>query len=214
MTNITQMVQNSWSLSKPHRYLVHIPGAQNKRTLAKQGRIQPELALWMNCKSINIPGVSFTELTHAYSGQYPIDIPTSKNFSKLSAEFYLSENHYERNFFLEWSQDIFNEGDVSFNFPDEYKRDITIYQLPNTSSSISDASAIFTIMDAYPKSIGDVMLSYAEVNSVGEFQVGFAFTRMKVMTYGAKVVHGSIMNDIDTWLPETPQITTGGGGGY
>lgn len=196
MTNISQMVYNAWNLAKPSRYVVYIPSAIKSHAREKKDRIAANEVLWLNCKNINIPSVSFTELTHAYSGQYPIDIPTAKTFSKMSGEFYLSENHYERNFFLEWTQDIFNETDVSFNFPDEYKRDITIYQLAKNSNKIKDATCVFKILDAYPKSVGDVLLSYSEVNSVGEFQVGFAFTKLMVLTNQDGLIHGSRANDI------------------
>lgn len=188
------MVYQAWNLAKPNRYIVEIPGASTAFARQKQNRLggdaSEQRVLSLNCKGVNMPGVSFSELTHAYSGQYPIDIPTAKTFSKLNMEFYLSENHFERNYFLQWQGDVFNERDKSFNYPDEYKRDITIYQLPVTGNSKEDASLICRVIGVYPKSVSDVQLLYGEVNSVGEFQVSFAFTRVEFLNKAGEVFYG------------------------
>ena len=88
----------------------------------------------------------------------------------VSFNFYLSAEHRERQYFLNWVDYIYKPDTYNLEYYDNYKRDIQLYQLNKNDEKIAGLKLI----DCYPKTIGAI--EYAQDNSeIGQINVEFAF---------------------------------------
>ena len=88
----------------------------------------------------------------------------------VSFTFYLSAQHIERQYFLNWIDFIYQPDTYNLEYYDEYKRDIQLYQLDRGDKRTSGMKLI----DCYPKTLGAI--EYAQDSGdIGTIDVEFAF---------------------------------------
>jgi len=88
----------------------------------------------------------------------------------VSMNFYLSAEHRERQYFLNWIDFIYQPDTYNLEYYDNYKRDIELFQLDRQNERISGIK----LRDCYPKTLGAI--EYAQDNGeVGQINVELAF---------------------------------------
>tara|TARA_Y100000022_G_scaffold77227_1_gene66643 strand:- start:1046 stop:1747 length:702 start_codon:yes stop_codon:yes gene_type:complete len=88
----------------------------------------------------------------------------------IAMNFYLSTNHFERTYFMNWMDFIVKPDSYNLEYYDNYKKNIQLYQLDKSNQR----TAGIQLLDCYPKTIGAV--EYAQENGeVGQISVEFVF---------------------------------------
>lgn len=88
----------------------------------------------------------------------------------ISMTFYLSGDHFERTYFMNWMDMIYSPSTYNLEYYDNYKRNIQIYQLNKSN----ERQAGISLLECYPKTIGAV--EYAQDSSeVGRIDIEFVF---------------------------------------
>ena len=88
----------------------------------------------------------------------------------ISMNFYLSSEHFERTYFMNWMDMIYKPESYNLEYYDNYKRNIEIYQLNKNEQR----TAGITLTECYPKTIGAI--EYAQSSAdVGQINVEFVF---------------------------------------
>lgn len=88
----------------------------------------------------------------------------------ISMNFYLSSEHFERTYFMNWMDMIYKPESYNLEYYDNYKRNIEIYQLDKNEQK----TAGITLTECYPKTIGAI--EYAQSSAdVGQISVEFVF---------------------------------------
>lgn len=88
----------------------------------------------------------------------------------ISMIFYLSGDHFERTYFMNWMDMIYSPSTYNLEYYDNYKRNIQIYQLNKSN----ERQAGISLLECYPKTIGAV--EYAQDSSeVGTIDIEFVF---------------------------------------
>ena len=88
----------------------------------------------------------------------------------ISMVFYLSGDHFERTYFMNWMDMIYSPSTYNLEYYDNYKRNIQIYQLNKSN----ERQAGISLLECYPKTIGAV--EYAQDSSdVGRIDIEFVF---------------------------------------
>jgi hypothetical protein len=88
----------------------------------------------------------------------------------ISMNFYLSSEHFERTYFMNWMDMIYKPKSYNLEYYDNYKRNIEIYQLNKNEQR----TAGLRLTECYPKTIGAV--EYAQSSAdVGQISVEFVF---------------------------------------
>ena len=88
----------------------------------------------------------------------------------VSFTFYLSAEHTERKYFLNWMDFIYKPDTYNLEYYDNYKRNIELYQLDRGD----ERKTGIKLIDCYPKTIGAIEYSQ-ENGEVGQLSVEFAF---------------------------------------
>ena len=88
----------------------------------------------------------------------------------VSFDFYLSAEHVERTYFLNWMDIIVDPTSYNLEYYDNYKRDIEIYQLDKGERR----TAGLKLTECYPKTLGAVEYSQ-DATDVGRINVEFVF---------------------------------------
>jgi hypothetical protein len=88
----------------------------------------------------------------------------------VSFTFYLSGQHVERQYFLNWMDFIYKPDTYNLEYYDNYKRNIQLYQLDRGDKRVSGLK----LLDCYPKTLGAI--EYAQDSGdIGTIDVEFAF---------------------------------------
>ena len=82
----------------------------------------------------------------------------------------LSANHFERTYFMNWLDMIVKPDSYNLEYYDNYKRNISIYQMNKTNQR----TAGIRLLDCYPKTIGAIEYSQ-ENGEVGQINIEFVF---------------------------------------
>lgn len=121
--------------------------------------------------SVTFPGKNIRTVTNetVYGPTY--EMAQGLTYAEsVSFNFYLSAEHRERQYFLNWVDYIYKPDTYNLEYYDNYKRDIQLYQLNKNDEKIAGLKLI----DCYPKTIGAI--EYAQDNSeIGQINVEFAF---------------------------------------
>ena len=88
----------------------------------------------------------------------------------VAMNFYLSSSHFERTFFMNWMDMIVKPDSYNLEYYDNYKRNISIYQMNKTN----ERTAGIRLLDCYPKTIGAIEYSQ-ENGEVGQINIEFVF---------------------------------------
>lgn len=89
---------------------------------------------------------------------------------EITMSFYLSTEHRERQYFLNWIDMIVKPDTYNLEYYDNYKRDIDIYQLNRKDERTSGIKLI----ECYPKTLGALEYSQ-ESGDIATIDVSFAF---------------------------------------
>lgn len=88
----------------------------------------------------------------------------------VSMNFYLSAEHRERQYFLNWMDFIYKPNTYNLEYYDNYRREIDLYQLNKNDERISG----IRLEQCYPKTLGAI--EYAQDNGeIGQITIEFAF---------------------------------------
>ncbi len=88
----------------------------------------------------------------------------------VAMNFYLSSSHFERTYFMNWLDMIVKPDSYNLEYYDNYKRNISIYQMNKTN----ERTAGIRLLDCYPKTIGAIEYSQ-ENGEVGQINIEFVF---------------------------------------
>jgi hypothetical protein len=104
----------------------------------------------------------------------------------ISMNFYLSSEHFERTYFMNWMDMIYKPKSYNLEYYDNYKRNIEIYQLNKNEQR----TAGLRLTECYPKTIGAV--EYAQSSAdVGQISVEFVFREHFHTDENGKMVNDS-----------------------
>jgi len=121
--------------------------------------------------SVTFPGKNIRTVTNetVYGPTY--EMAQGLTYAEsVSFTFYLSAEHRERQYFLNWMDYIYKPDTYNLEYYDNYKRNIDLYQLDKSDNRISGLKLI----DCYPKTLGAI--EYSQDNGeVGTINVEFAF---------------------------------------
>lgn len=88
----------------------------------------------------------------------------------VSMTFFLSAEHFERNYFMLWMDYIYKPNSFNLEYYEEYHRPITIYQLGKNGERMAGVK----LNQAFPKTLGPI--EYSQTSSdLGRQEVSFAF---------------------------------------
>ena len=88
----------------------------------------------------------------------------------ISMTFYLSGDHFERTYFMNWMDMIYSPTTYNLEYYDNYKRNIQIYQLNRSN----ERQAGISLLECYPKTIGAI--EYAQDSGdIGKIDIEFVF---------------------------------------
>ena len=125
----------------------------------------------LNCRRTSFPPASFSTFENKTIG--PLQkFPYEYLYEDFDMEFYLDDNHTERNFFLEWMNKIKNPKTNNFGYKDHYSTRIEIIQKDRLQLNRYKV----VLVEAYPISVGEVQLAYDQTDTVNTFNVTFAYT--------------------------------------
>lgn len=109
----------------------------------------------MLCEQTFIPGLSFLTSPVRTTGEVR-EVPYEKSFDPIQFIFLLDRNLKQKLLFDRWMDRIQGMGTRIFQYPEEYVRDITVYSY-DRNNGIRHKTIL---RDAFPKTIGQVSLSY------------------------------------------------------
>jgi len=147
-------------LARRNRFQVEIPGI-------------PEDLLASEC---NLPALNINTTPNRH---YPPmhHVATDIVFEDLAITFYVDSNYNIRKQFQLWINEIINIQDGSWNFFDEYVRDINISFQDEENADKLEVKYI----NCFPKSIGSIDKSYESQNEIQTFQVIFSYTQYQIL---------------------------------
>jgi hypothetical protein len=88
----------------------------------------------------------------------------------VSMTFFLSAEHFERNYFMMWMDYIYKPNTFDLEYYQAYHRPINIYQLGKNGKRLSGVR----LNQAFPKTLGPIEFSQAS-SDLGRQEVSFAF---------------------------------------
>ena len=109
----------------------------------------------MMCHSVQLPGVNMATVPVVSTGP-SVEMPTGRNYGSLQTSFYVDSRYKDRAIFDRWLNNIQNP--VSKNFM--YFKDYVTPMVIGVFDRNGDLKYRMDIKNAYPKTIGDVQLSY------------------------------------------------------
>lgn len=183
------------SLAKSSRFAVRIvPSGQNSflRRLGYSGLMQQFTYL---CETAELPGRGFMSIDLRYYGP-GFKIPYQSDYQETAMTFLCRTQSFERQFFDDWMEVINPTSTFDFNYKDNYKCEIQMFQFseagrrtttePNretaipspTSNEFSEPLATYawTLHDAYPVLINPQPVTWADDN-FQRLAVSFHFSK-------------------------------------
>lgn len=191
-SNISGFVNEiqSTRLAYANRYEVII---NRPRLVSPSENTEKERSISMRCNSITIPGRGFSTIPFRYYGPAR-NMPYEQIYSgEITMTVILSEDLRERDFFDNWmayisstysSQNVGSKNpDYKFNFYDDYVTTMTINVLNKLQDSINTPYSV-EVLEAYPKSLGDLQMGYDKDNEFLIQDVVLSFRKYQYKSYG------------------------------
>lgn len=140
--------------------------------------------IMLQCSGINVPGlnIGFTQEKRFGIGHYK-QMPTGKSFTEVNMTFYESESELEREYFVHWINNIYNDKTRRFSFYNDIVKTIQIIQYDRQGNKTYECK----LTGAFPSNISPLDKSYASSDSVPQFVVNLQFTDMEETFYGSKI---------------------------
>lgn len=139
--------------------------------LALQVAYEGQKDLNIRLESVSFPGKNIRTVTNenVYGPTY--EMAQGLTYAEsVAMNFYLSSSHFERTYFMNWLDMIVKPDSYNLEYYDNYKRNISIYQMNKTN----ERTAGIKLLDCYPKTIGAIEYSQ-ENGEVGQISVEFVF---------------------------------------
>lgn len=128
----------------------------------------------MLCESVTLPSRALS--TNEYTnGTQTKKIPYTYIDEDVAMEFNLSGDYYPKLVMDNWIESILQPDGFIAQYKKNFVADIQIY-----GQDINDNNVYkINLINAYPISVGDIQLSNANENTIGKFQVSFAYDRFE-----------------------------------
>lgn len=158
------------------------------------------------CFSSSFPGVSADTLDFKYKGRN-IPIKSVQNYEQTwTATFYNDERHAVRKLFIDWVL-LGQRHQYTTNLSTEKNEEfpsISIYQL---DYELTKDMVIYSMMNVYPRNVGNVEVSYDNLNQVETFTVEFSFSHFEIIQVEG---NGLTSSEISSLIQSTIQNTLNG----
>ena len=169
-----------------NKFLVRIPtpnGFASQRVLNETGKY---LELW--CESANLPSAGLgSESVRRYGYGHTEKRPTKIEISDISLTFISDGRAAIWTFFQQWIKLIYNYdlssgllktngvttnmNAMDISYKTDYAVDIEIFVFSETGDQLLS----IMLREAYPHSLGDVQLNWADTNNIAKIPVSFTF---------------------------------------
>lgn len=173
-------------LAKSSRFIVRIlPSGANSK-LTKFKNIMPQLQYL--CESAELPGRGFLHIDLTYHGP-KFKVPYLSEYQETNMTFLCRNQSFEREFFDDWMELINPTNTFDFEYKDNYKAEIQVFQLSDTprekqneqrettfSKTEPSVTYAWSLHDAYPVLVNPQPVTWADDN----FQrliVNFTFSK-------------------------------------
>ena len=117
--------------------------------------------------SAELPGRAFMSIDHRYYGPN-FKTPFQSTYEDMQITFLCRTESFERQFFDDWMEIINPTNLWDFNYRDQYRANIDIFQLaeaPDTSGKTAPKAVYkWTLWDAYPTTINPQPVSWSDDN--------------------------------------------------
>lgn len=150
---------------RPNRYQVFMFAPQI---------VSKELDLYhisLSCSGAAIPGKALgtTDVRNGTPNVYKR--PNDIIYQPIRLTFQVSESGIERELFERWISYIYNEDTETFEYPNTYYANVDIHQYDVKYELV----AKYTLIDAYPTNISDILLSYDSNDTIQTFEVEMTY---------------------------------------
>ena len=131
------------------------------------------------CEISQLPGINITTKQFRIQGPaYQIPVGMEFNGEGIPMTFYVDKNLEIKKYFETWMYSIVNPNSFNVKYQKEYVSTITIYQLDEKDVRKYAVSLI----DAFPKAIGQMDLNAAAANQMHRLTVMFAYRKWEVIS--------------------------------
>ena len=164
--------------AKSARYEVVI-GPPKDLAIKSEGLTNNTRKISYHAETIAFPGRNL-ETKEDLSTYGPIrNIVMGSTYEDLSATFYVSNDHKEQKFFHEWQNTAYNMNSEKFgaNYYYNYVGNIDIYQLDEKDTRRLG----IRLMEAFPKTIGSIDMSYDNANQIEKMSVSFSYRYWEIL---------------------------------
>ena len=159
--------QTGVAFSNRYEMVFNTPQIFNRSSISELRNIT------VRCDTVTVPGRSFSTVPYRFYGPAR-NMPYEPIYSgEMSVSIILSADMRERKFFEEWSNLICSRNNYKFGYYDEYVTQAEITVL--TRGEIPTQR--FIIEEVYPKSIGDLQLSYEKDNDILKQEIVLSFRK-------------------------------------
>lgn len=122
------------------------------------------------CDSVTMPGrqISTTELAN---NMMSIKMPYNYINDDVTMQFHITNDHYMKKFFENWTGRIFNKKKMTMKYRSSYATDIIIQQLDQRDKPVYTC----TLKNAYPTTVASYDLSNASENATQKLSITFTY---------------------------------------
>lgn len=223
MLDIKGIANKYDGLVKSSRYAIRIVPVGELLVALNYGTFLNDLTYLSD--SAEMPGRAFMSIDHRYYGPN-YKVPFQSQYEDMTVTFLCRTESLERQFFDDWMEIINPTNLWDFNYRDQYRSTIEVFQLAmhaeqNSTDAAPKAVYKWTIHDAYPIVINPQPVTWADDN-IQRLSVSFTYTKWTRIgrdttpsnfrdnfIQGASVVQG-LGNDLR--LPTLPGTGSRGGG--
>jgi len=127
--------------------------------------------MWMRAESVTMPGRNIRTVTNENIYGPTHEMAQGLTYAEtVDITFYLSADHFERNYFRKWMEFIYKPNTNDLEYYNRYIVPMSIYQLDKDTKP----TAGVTLTEVFPKTLGPVEFSNSS-SDIGRQQVSFAF---------------------------------------
>jgi hypothetical protein len=139
-------------------------------TLSNVGGVLESLNLY--CMSCSIPSRDLQNIEWTDYGERRA-LGNRHRHTDFGVKYYCSENLFERFFFEQWQEIVFNSNTKRFGYYDDYVSTIEILKY---NASWSNVEALYRLEEAYPSNVGALQLNHAD-NSILQLDISFKYRK-------------------------------------
>jgi hypothetical protein len=127
--------------------------------------------MWMRAESVTMPGRNIRTVTNENIYGPTHEMAQGLTYAEtIDVTFYLSADHFERNYFRRWMEYIYKPNTNDLEYYKNYIEPMEIYQLDKDQNPTAGVK----LNEVFPKTLGPVEFSNNS-SELGRQQVSFAF---------------------------------------